>query len=94
VDARLMREPSSPIPVLFIAGELDPVSPPDWAQEAAAHFPNGRVVRVAHGAHVLDGLSGLDTCLDAVVIRFLGGPASVDTTCFADMVPPASGASP
>ena len=55
----------SAVPVLFLAGELDPVSPPDWAREIAASFPNGRIASMPHGAHMLDGLSGLDTCLDA-----------------------------
>jgi len=54
-DPRLMREPDLSIPVLFIAGEQDPVTPADWADEAAKHFVNGLVVHVSHGAHVLDG---------------------------------------
>jgi pimeloyl-ACP methyl ester carboxylesterase len=93
-DAQLMREPVSSIPVLFIAGELDPVTPADWAQETAAHFPKGKLVRVPHGAHVLDGLSGLDTCLDAVTVRFFDTGVAGDTSCFAQMMPPALGASP
>ena len=93
-DPRLMREPVSGIPVLFIAGELDPVSPADWAQETSGHFPKGKLVRVPHGAHVLDGLSGLDTCLDAVAIRFFDTGSPGDVSCFASMMPPAFGASP
>lgn len=94
-DPRLMSQASSRIPVLFIAGEQDPVSPADWAQETAAHFPQGLVVRVPNGAHVLDGLSGLDTCLDAVMLRFFdsGSARALDTSCFAHMMPPAFGAS-
>ena len=95
-DPRLMREPDSRIPVLFIAGEQDPVTPADWAAEVAKHFANGQVVRVPHGAHVLDGLSGLDTCLDAVMLRYFdsGSVRALDTSCFAQMMPPASGVSP
>ena len=94
-DPRLMREPDSSIPVLFIAGEQDPVTPADWADEAAKHFVNGLVVRVTHGAHVLDGLTGLDTCLDAVMLRFFdsGSASALDTSCFTQMLPPAFGAS-
>ena len=44
-DPRLMRSRDSGVPVLFIAGELDPVSPSEWAQEIAAHFPKATVVR-------------------------------------------------
>jgi pimeloyl-ACP methyl ester carboxylesterase len=95
-DPRLMREPDLSIPVLFIAGEQDPVTPADWADEAAKHFVNGLVVHVSHGAHVLDGLSGLDTCLDAVMLRYFdsGSVRELDTSCFAHMMPPAFGASP
>jgi pimeloyl-ACP methyl ester carboxylesterase len=95
-DPRLMREPDSDIPVLFIAGELDPVTPADWADEAAKHFANGLVVRVSNGAHVFDGLTALDTCLDAVMIRFFdsGSARAIDTSCFGKMMPPAFGAPP
>lgn len=77
-------------PVLFIAGELDPVSPADWAEETAARFPEGALVRVARGAHVLDGLTDLDTCLDAVIIRFFdaGTARDLDTSCIPRMLPP------
>jgi pimeloyl-ACP methyl ester carboxylesterase len=80
----------SNIPVLFIAGELDPVSPADWAQETATQFPRSALVRVARGAHVLDGLSDLDTCLDAVILRFFanGDARALDTACFARMTAP------
>jgi pimeloyl-ACP methyl ester carboxylesterase len=93
-DPRLMREPGSSTPVLFIAGEQDPVTPADWADEAAKHFVNGLVVRVPHGAHVLDGLTGLDTCLDTVMLRFFESASALalDTSCFAQMSPPAFGA--
>jgi pimeloyl-ACP methyl ester carboxylesterase len=80
---------ASHIPVLFIAGELDPVSPADWARETAAGFPRGVFVSVPQGAHVLDGLTGLDTCLDAVILRFMADPSrELDTSCFAGMTPP------
>jgi pimeloyl-ACP methyl ester carboxylesterase len=95
-DPKLMRQPTSKIPVLFIAGEQDPVSPADWAQETAAHFPRGLVVRVPYGAHVLDGLTGLVSCLDAVMLRFFdgGSVSGLDSSCFAQMMPPAFAASP
>ena len=77
------------VPVLFIAGDTDPVSPPEWAEGALSAFPNGRLVMVPHGAHVFDGLSGLDTCFDRVVIEFLarGSARGLDTSCFAQMLP-------
>src|SRR5262249_32496404 len=91
VDPQLMRESRSSVPVLFIAGELDPVAPPEWAQEVAAHFPKGTLVRVPRGAHVLEGLTGLDTCLDAVTIRYFDDASIQDTSCFSKMMPPPFG---
>jgi hypothetical protein len=88
-----MLEPVSSIPVLFMAGELDPVSPADWARQTVTRFPNGKLVRVPHGAHVLDGLSGLDTCLDAVAIRYFDSRAAGEICCFDHMMPPAFGGS-
>jgi len=95
-DPRLMREPDSSIPVLFVAGAQDPVTPAEWAEEAAKHFINGLVIRAPHGAHVFDGLTGLDTCLDAVMVRFFdsGSARTLDASCFVHMMPPAFGAPP
>jgi len=95
-DPELMQETDSTVPVLFIAGELDPVSPAEWAQDRAAHFSNATVVRVPSGAHVLDGLSDLDSCLDSVVIRYLRTdiPFDFDLSCFEQMKAPEFGAPP
>ena len=89
-DPRLMESRDSAVPVLFLAGELDPVSPAAWAQERVSHFRNGRVVLMQHGAHVVDGLTGLDTCLDAATLRFFdtADARSLDVSCFAGMRPP------
>ena len=88
--APLVRGKPSQVPVLFVAGELDPVSPAEWAQEASTQFPRGLVVRVARGAHVLDGLTDLDTCLDAAILRFFDKASveNLDVSCFANMQPP------
>lgn len=86
-DPKLLDAPISHVPVLFISGALDPVTPPEWAAETAARFPASRQVIVPQGAHVLDGMSGLDTCLDQVVPEFLekGSAAGIDVTCFQSM---------
>ena len=43
-----------------------------------------------HGAHIPDGLSGLNTCLDATSIRFVesADARQLDVTCFGNMTPP------
>jgi len=86
-DAHLFDRPSSDVPVLFIGGARDPVSPPEWIDDVAAGFKRHRKEVVAQGAHVFDGLIGLDTCLDAAILRVFetGDVAAPDYSCFAEM---------
>ena len=95
-DPQLMEQRKSNVPVLFIAGELDPVAPADWTRELAKYFPRGRVASIPHGGHMPDGLSGLDTCLDATVLKFYdtADAQALDLSCFAGMAPPPFGAAP
>lgn len=76
--------------ILFIAGRLDPVTPPDLAELASQTLPNSRVITLEHGGHIIDGLSGIDTCFDAVLVRFYetADAVSLDTSCVAGMAPP------
>ena len=89
-DRDSFRIGTYPIPVLFLSGALDPVSPSAWAEEASGMFPDGRVVLVPQGAHVLEGLSGLDTCMDAIVLRFVAAKsvADLDVSCVENMQAP------
>lgn len=89
-DAQLMKQGRFQTPVLFIAGDRDPVSPPQWASDAVKMFPNGRLQILPNGAHVVDGLSGLDTCFDPLVIAFFerGSATGLDLSCMAHMLPP------
>ncbi|HTU64382.1 MAG TPA: alpha/beta fold hydrolase [Steroidobacteraceae bacterium] len=90
VDAHLFDVPPSTVPALFIAGDRDPVSPADWAAQTAKRFSDHKLVRVDAGAHVFDGLTDLDTCLDTRIIEFFAtaDAAGLDTSCFARMQPP------
>lgn len=83
--------PAPAMPVLFVSGERDPVSPPDWAETIARRSPHARHLVLPGGGHVLDGMAGVDTCLDPLVIRFLESPdpAGLDAACVAAMHPPA-----
>jgi len=86
-DLKLLEVAYSEVPILFISGALDPVTPAEWAAETAAYFPASRHVIVAQGGHVLEGMSGIDTCLDRVVPQFVanGSSAGIDMTCFDSM---------
>jgi len=90
IDAHLFDHPVSDVPVLFIAGARDPVTPAEWTAEAARAFRHQKTVTIASGAHMPDGLTGLDTCFDATIVRLFdtGDVAAIDTACFASMQPP------
>lgn len=76
--------------VLLISGDWDPVTPPEWAENVARRLPKARHVVVPYGGHIPDGMEGLESCLDPVMIAFLdhGDPASVDASCVSSMRPP------
>jgi pimeloyl-ACP methyl ester carboxylesterase len=86
-DPKLFARARHKEPVLFLSGALDPVTPPDWTAALAQMFPNSRHVVFPEGAHVLEGLSGLDTCMDAMILQFVASlsPQTLDTTCVAGM---------
>src|SRR5205085_4908499 len=76
--------------VLFISGEMDPVTPPDWAETVTNKMKHARHVVIPAGGHIHDGLANADQCLDALTNPFLdhGDLAKVDTSCVASMTPP------
>ena len=83
--------PTPAMPVLLVSGERDPVSPPDWAEAVARRSPHARHLVLPGGGHVFDGMEGVETCLDPLIVRFLENPdpAGLDATCIAAMHPPA-----
>ncbi|MFC7499858.1 alpha/beta hydrolase [Enterovirga sp. GCM10030262] len=76
--------------VLFVSGRLDPVTPPDWADQAARRMPHARHIVIPQGGHILGGLSGADTCFDPVILRFYdtADAAALDAACLAEMKAP------
>nr|MDQ3746532.1 alpha/beta hydrolase [Acidobacteriota bacterium] len=60
---------TSDAPVLIIAGRLDPVTPPEWADRVARTLPNGKVVRVDADAHLPVGINF--DCMDELIVRFI-----------------------
>ncbi|MES2903141.1 MAG: alpha/beta hydrolase [Pseudomonadota bacterium] len=77
--------------VLMVSGQLDPVTPPAWADILVQSLPRARHLVIPASGHVFDGLSGIDTCLDPLLVKFLetGDPTAVDPACLATMQPPA-----
>ena len=76
--------------ILFISGRLDPVLSPELAEAETRKHSNARHVVIPNGGHIVDSLSGLDTCFDPVVLRFFDEPdlAKLDTRCFNGMRAP------
>jgi pimeloyl-ACP methyl ester carboxylesterase len=83
------RPVATTAPVLIIAGYMDPVTGPDWAEEVAAHLPNSKLWRIRNHAHVPVGLSNF-ACFDSVIMKFLDHPVAreLDTSCGDTMLPP------
>lgn len=78
-------------PILFVSGEFDPATPPAWADETARRFTRSRHIVLPGSGHIFDGMSGVDTCLDPLLVAFVDSadPASINTACVADMRAPA-----
>ena len=59
------------VPTLLLAGEFDPVTPPEWAEDAVRHLRRGRVfVFPAVGHGVLDS----HVCAAELVRDFFSDP--------------------
>jgi pimeloyl-ACP methyl ester carboxylesterase len=67
-------------PVLMLFGELDPVTPPEFAARVAAGMPNSLQVMVPGGGHGV-----FDACLSRLMADFLErrSPRDLDTSCVA-----------
>ncbi|MGQ0585814.1 MAG: alpha/beta hydrolase, partial [Gammaproteobacteria bacterium] len=77
-------------PVLLMAGEMDSVTPVQWAQDVTSGLVNARVVAVPYLAHFPGGLANMD-CYDRIIAGFFeaGSAAGLDLSCIASMKPPA-----
>jgi pimeloyl-ACP methyl ester carboxylesterase len=69
----------SDAPALLLSGELDPVTPPSWAEEALKTLPNGRHVIAAGVGHGVTSIG----CFPDVVQAFIeaGSAAKLDVSC-------------
>lgn len=92
--ARVAREPRQKraprAAVLLLSGEFDPVTPPEWAETLAIRIANARHVVLPGSGHIFDGMSGVESCLDPLIIRFLdtGDPRTLEVGCVEGMRPP------
>ena len=75
-----------PVPVLMLSGHYDPITPPSWAEVAAAQLPNSwHYVFPGAGHGVVEGQG----CATAVMREFLANPYEEPMAgCFQDLRPP------
>jgi pimeloyl-ACP methyl ester carboxylesterase len=62
----------SAVPILMLSGELDPITPPEWAKRAAQSLPRAMQIRFRGVGH---GVLAAHDCAGLVVGRFLDNPA-------------------
>lgn len=84
MDPAYYAMPPSTVPALVVSGALDPVTPPSWGADVAAHWKNARHV-VLPGAghfHVAPGESSTE-CVVRMIAAFLeaGTASDVDASC-------------
>lgn len=73
-DASLFAAVVSDIPTLLLSGELDPVTPPAWADLANETLSAGRHIQVPNAAHSVAG----HTCASKVIAHFFDNPSADD----------------
>ena len=83
-----VHEPArTDIPVLLLAGSLDAITPPSWADVAASTLPNAHIVRIPGAGH--DVMIWSPECAVTVMHNFLNQPTGFDDSCVAGLtVPP------
>jgi len=71
------------VPVLLLSGELDPVTPPEYAEAVAAHFPRAMHLVAPGQGHIV----ATRGCMGDLVSRFVadGDFDDLETACMARM---------
>jgi len=69
------------VPVLLLSGELDPVTPPEYGDQVAAHFPDAMHLVAPGQGHIVSTRG----CMGDLVSEFIiaGSSADLDTACIA-----------
>lgn len=74
---------SSDVPILLLAGELDPITPPNWAAQAAETLTNSTVITIPLATHAVYSAG---ECPIGIAATFLDDPATApDSSCINDM---------
>jgi pimeloyl-ACP methyl ester carboxylesterase len=73
------------VPLLLLSGELDPVTPPEYADQVAVHFDNATHLVAPGQAHIV----ATRGCMGDLVSQFImdGGAENLETDCMANLKP-------
>jgi pimeloyl-ACP methyl ester carboxylesterase len=76
---------SADLPVLLLSGELDPVTPPEYADRVAVNFPNSRHLIAPGQGHIATTRG----CVGKIVSEFIieGSAEDLETDCISDLQP-------
>lgn len=68
----------SSVPALLLTGELDPATPPRFADRVARHLAAGRVIRLPNSSHLITG-----DCAHSILAEFINeaSTAALDVSC-------------
>ena len=82
-DPSVKQPVKSDVPTLLLEGELDPVTPIEYAREVAGHLTNGTVIEFPGIGH---NVLVASPCARRIALDFVNDPASSpDASCVADM---------
>lgn len=89
IPSDFLQPVRSNAPVLIFSGNTDPVTPPKYGEEVAAHLPNSRHIVIREAGHGVDGLTD-PGCIDRIANEFLdkGNAKNLDVSCIEQMAPP------
>lgn len=75
----------SKVPVLLLSGELDPATPPRWAELTQKELSQSQHIIVPGGHHNVSGLG----CIPQLITEFLQAatPTDMDATCASQILP-------
>ncbi|MBI1280589.1 MAG: alpha/beta fold hydrolase [Anaerolineaceae bacterium] len=76
----------SDVPVLLLAGQFDPLTPPEWAHLAAETLSHSRIYEFPNMGHVVSS----DLCAQTIMASFIRNPTELpNSTCLASVTSPA-----
>jgi pimeloyl-ACP methyl ester carboxylesterase len=86
LDAASLTPVTSDVPVLIVQGNIDPITPPAFAEATIERYPNGTMVILPYQGHAP---TVNNYCAQQLVTQFFADPTTeLDTSCAADDVRP------